>query len=398
MDIVVLGSTKLGYKIPREEIMEFAGKEANICYTKRTLEDIFAEPADDSIERAKNTFKSCHHSVADHVRINFGITGIPKILAMVLNNEGVYATSEKSARYTKMNPTPREQEKYDKWLNIFVDLLEKEYLERFVQYHSKMSPEKDANKLARNQITKLAQENARYMISVFTPTIMGHSIDPRQLAYECNWFEKFIAKADNTPFNNRLKESMREFVDKMSPYTSIEGLYDMKDRSISLFDDRASRYEQFGEFYCINYKASFAAVAQAQRHRTLRYRISFLPQVEFYIPRLIEKNDALKEEWLNDLNSLADVYPQGMLVMVNERGTYEDLLQKCSERLCGCAQLEIEIQTQEIVKRYVEAVKDKYPEIYEILLPYATKARCQNGWKCIKPCVWGGKEAFTRLC
>ena len=294
-----------------------------------------------------------------------------------------------------MKPTPREQEKYDKWLAIFSDRIEKEYGDKFLHYQERIAPEKDPQKETKKQITKLAQENARYMISVFTPTIMGHSLDARQLSYLCCWFEKFIREAENTPFNERLKTHMQEFVSGMEPYT-IPELKDQKGRKISLFDSRKFRYESFGECYSTSYKATFAELAQAQRHRTLRYTMSFLPKNEFYVPVLIRNDEALKQEWLEDISSLADVFPQGMLVMVNERGTYEDFIQKCSERHCGCAQLEIAMQTQETAKRYVAAVKGKYPELYDILLPYSTKARCQNGWHCDRPCVWGAKESFTR--
>ncbi len=397
MDIKVLASTKLGYVATEDEVLELAGKEANICYTTRTIDDIFAEEKDTSIRRAERTIASGHHSVVDHFRYNFGFSGIPKILAMVLNNEVIYSTSEKSARYTKMKPTPREQELYDKWLTIFTDRLIGLYSSELVKYHEKYSHGKDPLVEAKKQAVKLAQENARYMISVFTPTIMGHSLDARQVGYICGWFDRFVANAPDTEFNKKLKPYMLEFSSKMRPYV-VTGLTDVKNRTISLFDDREKRYEFFGECYSVNYKGTFAELAQAQRHRTLRYTMSFLPENEFYVPRLIENDKDLREEWLKDISSLADVFPQGMLVMINERGTYEDFLKKCSERLCGQAQLEIAVQTHEIARRYTEAVKDNYPEIYEILLPYATKARCQNGWHCNKPCVWGPTEAFTRLC
>ena len=38
---------------------------------------------------------------------------------MVLNNEHQYTTSEKSARYTKMKLSQKEQLVYDKWLEMF---------------------------------------------------------------------------------------------------------------------------------------------------------------------------------------------------------------------------------------------------------------------------------------
>ena len=61
--------------------------------------------------------------------------------------------------------------------------------------------------------------------------------------------------------------------------------------------------------------------------------------------------------WLEDMNSLADLYPQGMLIQINERGTAENFILKCKERVCGCAQLEIMKQTYEILNKYIEKTK-----------------------------------------
>jgi hypothetical protein len=47
-----------------------------------------------------------------------------------------------------------------------------------------------------------------------------------------------------------------------------------------------------------------------------------------------------------------------MLVKVNERGTVENFVLKCTERLCGAAQLEIMEQTVETMNKYLEAVKN----------------------------------------
>ena len=392
MEIKVVASTKLGYVCPTEDALELTGKMANICYTKRTAEDIFGEEADKSVARAGRTLASNHHSVAEHVKYSFAISGIPKILAMVLNNEGVYSTSEKSARYTEMKPTEREQEKYDKWLKIFSSRLYEKYGDKFLAYHAKADqPQKEV----KTQITKLAQENARYMISVFTPTIMGHSLDTRQISYLCIWFERFVKSAEDTEFNKRLKAHMTEFIEQMKPYALPE-IQDPKERSISLFDKRDNRNEFFDECYSTNYVGTFAQLAQAHRHRTLRYGMSFLEKPEFYVPFIIRDDELLTNEWLDDIKTLEDVFPQGMLVRINERGTYEDFIQKCSERLCGCAQLEIAIQSMGTLEKYLENVKERNEEVYNILLPYSKGARCMNGWKCVKPCVWGAKEAFTR--
>jgi thiaminase len=108
------------------------------------------------------------------------LEGIPKILAMILNNEKVYNTSEKSARYTKMNPSKEEKELYEKWINIYKEKISVEY-----------------PKIDEKRVEKLAQENARYLISIFTPaTIMGYTVNFCQLNYIVHWFEDYIKKED----------------------------------------------------------------------------------------------------------------------------------------------------------------------------------------------------------
>ena len=146
-------------------------------------------------------------------------------------------------------------------------------------------------------------------------------------------------------------------------------------RKISLFDERKSRKEEFGENYCTTYEGTFAEFAQAQRHRTLQYKIRLLDEVKFYIPEIIENNEELKKMWLEDMNSLADLYPQGMLIQINERGTAENFILKCKERVCGCAQLEIMKQTYEILNKYIENTKETNEEIYNYLLLSATVTR-----------------------
>ena len=112
MKIKVIGSTKIGYKMPKEEAINFSGKSAGICYMPDSLETLFSEPIEKTEKRAKGTLASGHHSVFGHVTYNLSLEGIPKILAMILNNEKIYNTSEKSARYTKMEPSDKEKALY----------------------------------------------------------------------------------------------------------------------------------------------------------------------------------------------------------------------------------------------------------------------------------------------
>lgn len=381
MKISVLGSSKPQYKLTKEEALNFGGKSAGICYMPDDIETLFSEPEEKTLRRANMTLNSGHHSVFDHTTYNFALEGIPKILAMILNNEKMYTTSEKSARYTKMKPSEREEKLYEKWIKIYKNEISKQY------------PEIDEKRAK-----KLAQENARYLISVFTPaTTMEYSVSLRQLNYIVHWFEDYIKNEEDNSFNKMLKPYLQEFIDNVSEYIIPELNTDVKKRKISLFDTRACRKEEFGENYCTTYLGTFAQLGQNQRHRTLQCQMRLLENPKFFIPKIIENNEALKNEWLKDINSLGDLYPQGMLVQINERGTAENFILKCQERVCGCAQLEIMSQTMEIMRKYVEATKDSNEEIYNLLLPYSKGARCTYpGFKCTAPCIWGAKNSLTR--
>lgn len=380
MKIKVIGSTKPGNFLPKEEALDFSGKSAGICYLPDTVETLFQESREKTLRRANGNIKSGHHSVFGHVTYNLCLEQIPKILAMVLNNEKVYNTSEKSARYTLMESSPQEKELYEKWILKFKNRILSEY--------------PDFNE---KRAQKLAQENSRYLISIFTPaTVMEYTVDFRQLNYIINWAKDYIENGGEDAFSLRLKEAFREFLEAM-PDLEVEGLNTgAKNRGFSLFAQRKDRKEYFGDTYCNSYLASFAQLAQAQRHRTLKYEMTLLDEPKYYVPPIIRGTE-FEEEWLKDISSLKDYFPQGMLVKVNERGTIEDFVLKCMERLCGAVQLETMQQTRETLIKYLEAVKDE-PELYDYLLPYTKGAVCTfPGWRCVSPCIFGGKNALNRL-
>lgn len=380
MNIKVIASTKVGYVLPKEEAVDFSGKSAGICYLPDTVETLFSESSEKTQRRAGGNIKSGHHSVFGHPTYNLCLEGIPKIIAMILNNEKAYNTSEKSARYTHMDSSPEEKELYEKWIEIFKEQI----LLKYPNFEEKRAK-------------KLAQENARYLISVFTPaTVMEYTVNFGQLNYIINWAKEFIEGSRNDAFSLKLKEALKEFLQAM-PDLEVEGLNSKtKNRSFSLFAQRQHRNEEFGENYSTTYLASFAELAQAQRHRTLAYEMRLLEEAQYYIPPII-KNTALEAKWLEDISSLEKSFPQGMLVQVNERGTIENFVLKCAERLCGSAQLEIMEQTQKTMEKYLEATKEK-TELYNYLLPYSKGARCTfPGWKCESPCIFGGKNAMNRV-
>lgn len=380
MKLKVIASTKVGYKMTREEAIDFSGKEAGICYLPDSLDALFSEDNEKTKKRANGTLKSGHHSVFGHPTYNFTFEGIPKILAMVLNNEKMYNTSEKSARYTKMEPSEKEKALYEKWIDIYINEISEKY-----------------SNIDEKRVKKLAQENARYLISVFTPaTIMGYTTNFGQLNYIVHWFEDYIKNQNESNFSKKLKPVLKDFVDNMQDLVVSQLNSNVKKRKLSIFSSR-DRKDEFGENYCVTYIASFAQLAQAQRHRTLSYEMKLLDKPQYYIPPIIRGTD-LEKQWLKDISSLEENFPQGMLVKVNERGTVENFALKCTERLCGSAQLEIMEQTKIILDKYLEATKNINNDVYQYLLPYSTGARCTfPGWKCTSPCIFGAKKAMDRL-
>lgn len=389
MKIEINGSTKPLYSLPKEEALNFSGKAAGICYLPLDTETLFNEPQEKTLKRTQNTINSGHHSVFSHITYNLLLTDVPKIIAMILNNEKVYNTSEKSGRYTIMKTEGKELEYYNKWVEIFTNRIREVY-----------------PTFTDKQINKLALENARFLISVFTPaTTMEYTVSFGQLNYLINWMKDYIANAPSNNFNNKLKTALKEFLDAM-PDLEVDGLNsNLKNRKLSLFAER-KRQESFDENFCTNYKISFAGLAQEQRHRTLSFEAyipgiaentEFSNQKEYYLPPII-KNTPYEKEWLNDINELGDNYPQGMLLQVNERGTVENFILKCTERLCGAAQIEIMQQTKETLNKYIETTKNTNETIYNYLLPYTKGARCTfPNWKCNAPCVFKAKDALTRI-
>ena len=378
----IVASTKVGYELPIEEAINFSGKEAGICYMPDTIDTILAEPEEKTMRRANGNMSSNHHSVFGHAHYNFVFEEIPKIIAMVLNNEGIYCTSEKSARYTKMQTSEEERVLYEKWIEIYKKRIHEVY------------PNIDDK-----QAQKLAQENARYLISVFTPaTVMGHSLSLQQFSYILHFMEDFEQKEEDTNFNKLLKPNFQEFVEMHSKF-KVEGINpDSKNRKLSLFSN-VVREEEWGESYSYSYLASFAQLAQAQRHRTLSYEIltASLDTEVYFVPPIIRCTD-LEDEWLEDIKSLSKYFPQGKMIFVNERGTVENFVLKCKERLCGCAQLEIAMQTRDTLEEYLKHTKETNKRVYNYLMQYATGARCTFfDYKCAKPCIWGAKNALDRM-
>lgn len=372
MKFNVIASTKPFYQVKKEELDNFCGKVGGVCYMPKSFDELVSEDNIKTIRRIEQTMGSGHHSVFEHGYITLNLENVPKLFAMVLNNEHVYVTSEKSARYTKMTPTPEEQKLYDKWVEIF----KKKIREKYPDSTGFMSDAK---------VQKLAQENARYLISVKTLTTLEHTISYRQLNYLCKWMQDELnnSKSPYTPIFDAFEQFL-SFA-KQNKLLDERLMDDGKFRTLSLIKPNKKHNEIFDTVYSANYDASLAYLAQAQRHRTLFYEINDFNTNKFYTPKILREDEALSKNWQEDIHSVAKNIPQGTMVKINERGLSEHFILKLKERLCSCAQLEINDKTKELLLKYIKETKDI--ELAKLLSNYAKGSRCTfSDFTCKAPC------------
>lgn len=353
------------------------GHSANICYTQKNYDEILKEPVEKTLQRAEANKGNRHHSVFGHDNIQLYFEGIPKIIAMLLNNEHEYNTSEKSGRYTTMFGSEEENFFYKKWQLIF----EKEIKEAY--------PNEEY--LTDAMIGKKAKENARYLLSVFMRTKMKYTTSFRQLNYLYDFTNKWIHEETTNPLKIALKPYLEEFKDVLYSTGFITSdIKDYRNREFSLIKDDNTFDEHFSRSYSVNYDATIPALADLQRHRTLDYSLSLKEEKEFYVPQIIRTKQDLVDEWLEDISSISE-FPQGMLVNVNETGKYEDFIMKLYERICTAPQLEVMQITKEVLSKYINTLSKSASEndkkIYDELIKYSHGARCTfPGFTCTSKC------------
>lgn len=391
MKVQVIGTTKGGYQATKRDFDLSGGHSAGICYMKHDFDTILQEDETKTDRRIAQTKNGGHHSVYDHSVINFYFEGIPKGLAMVINNEKMYTTSEKSARYTEMVLTEQEQVLYDKWLKIYEGKIRETYGAKYPQVFND------------RKITKLAQENARYLTSILTPTSMKYTVSYRQLNYIYGFLKDELKNENPNAFMRLIRPAMAEFCEELEKTSYIDkDLKENKNRRLSLITGDAVE-EYFGDVYATTYKGSYAQYAQAQRHRTISYSLAELKEPEFYIPPIIRTDEKLAKEWESDCKSLATSIPQGMLVEITEMGTLDNFILKLNERMCSSAQLEINQQSADSLNKYLQALKER-KAMYESksgtdakniesvdrkiskLENYTKGSRCLAGFECKEPC------------
>lgn len=388
------------------DMVLLGGKAAGVCYMPDDYFEEGIQNEEKAVTRAGNCKGSGHHSALEHGNLTFVIK-TNKIMAMVLNSISTYVTSEKSGRYTKMTGnTEIEIDLYNKWNEIFKNII--------TGYYKDYKTEKE--------IEKLAQENARYMLDVFYPTSMEYTIAYRELSYFiCHLQDLIDSPADkvniNQTFWERFVKSAKELIDafKEAVFTDDELLIrDVKGGSIRFLDkyinedyDVLDSYPSIvADSYSLLYRASFAEIAQAQRHRTLRYTIFDICAGDYYIPAII-RNTPYEKQWVEDLDRLTNtgLLPSATTLLINETGIIDDFVMKCKERLCSRAQLEIcEVTSHCVEFMYKTAIKSNGMmskhgiKLLQDMVDERGKAlpRCAfTGYVCHEPCK-SGRDGLMR--
>lgn len=379
---------KMNGTFDKEKAIHYSAQIAGECYEPLGWDKLAIEPSEDTNKRMNNTLKKEHQSPYEHVNIGMELINIPKILAMILNNERQCSTSEKSSRYTEIiaseDPaiTYVEEQLYNKWLAIFKDKIRIQYGHQFKE----------------GKIKTLAQENSRYFVTVFASTKMIHTVPLAQLNRIASYMNDLIGKEKKTAFETKLTPYLEQFLNCLEDINVLDERLqsNRKERSLSIFAPRIVE-KHFGDSYSVNYKGSFAQYAQVHRTRLHQHSFMFLDDFQFFIPPIIENDLAYIEMLTEDMHLVKDFYPQGQLISINECGTFESFLLKCKERLCTNAQLETMLQTKEILHQYQQAlITSNHPLQYEIAR-YMNGARCTfEDYTCIENCNFCEGKMLTR--
>lgn len=412
--------TSDGSKVDLKEAFRYSGIKAAWCYKKGTATpEIIREMSEEDLIRIGiNTWVDDHGTPDEHYQVSVEITNIPKLLCMILNSEHQYTADERSLRYTKVleNPaiSPLEIELYNKWYQIFVNIFETQYGEWFYQINQK------DEKKAKADMRKKAQENARYFISVFTPT---------SIAYTAPWYQwqkiaAFLQDLISNP-NTPLKKAMVPYAQDMitqlidlrvvvetkeaaSLYPDLEKILEEKKdhRELLYRNNKETKFYLFADNNpfsgidkpnsfesSINYNSrlSIAGFADVLRHRTSYLSMKEPTLFSFITPPFI-RGTIYEKGYMTDMQRVNGIYPQGQIIDFNVDSSIYRIVQFMGkERACERPQQEVENWfVNEFVSDIVNALKDKpaYRKEYELLKKgYLNRCRCAYpDYHCPNPC------------
>ncbi len=373
----------------KEEALKFISKLAHDCYLKedffKSKKEVF-ENKIDCFDTIKNDY-----SLYDHVVISFRLQNIPKILGMLLKNEYPYIVNEKLEHYTSISVnenamiTKKEEKLYNKWVKIFKMRIQKQY----------------EGVYSETQIQKLAQENARYLVTVFMPTQMIYTTTLRRInEFACcmlNYMEGSINRS-LSDFEEKFINVIKEFCTELFALNVLDPRLMTHKEQISFFGKDLKKEEEFfGESYSTFYKGSFAQLANVQKIHGLHYQMEIVKNKEYFIPPIIEEDGALVQAWLEDMQILKHVYPQGEKIWIKETGTYNAFILKCQEGLCTSVQLEMMQQTKRTLLKYKRALEKGNSVLAWDIEKYLRGARCTfPDTVCFSKCPFEEEKKLTR--
>ena len=418
----ILASSVVGAEPDLDALTNFASKQAGVCYMADDIISIMNEEEFKTQKRLNQIINDGHLSPFEHNSITFHFEGLPKIMAMEMNNCKVYATSEKSGRYTVLGGlTQQESDFYNKWKEIIRQKVDEVY--PFDPFENKTCFALNGKRPTREDIDggnikwekvpflsnrnreKLSMENARYMQSIMTPVKFTHTLNLRQINNIYTWAGKILEEENSHPIHELIKPSLKELRECFERRNLIvDELYDKKGSSVGFKmiqqDRKLIGGEHFGEYYATQYKGSWAQFAQVLRHRTLDYSASLSPEEDksYYTPVILLGDKDLCEEWQEDISKIK--HPLGEMVDITEGGHINDFLLKTKERLCTHAQLEANIQTVKTLQKYIANLKITSPEQAAIMERYSKGARCtfpKGEFKCNKDCHFIEGKTMERI-
>ncbi|MFC1754916.1 FAD-dependent thymidylate synthase [Thermoproteota archaeon] len=130
-----------------------------------------------------------HHSVAEHVLLNFDILGLSRRAIEDLEEKRLCAYTEKSQRYQKVGPgeyllpkefTGENGVLFDNINELQTELYNKS-LKPLKEFHQARNPEKMETKKGRKDVAGYAKEDARYALNMATLGQLGFSANARNL-------------------------------------------------------------------------------------------------------------------------------------------------------------------------------------------------------------------------
>lgn len=135
-------------------------------------------------------FDMGHHSVAEHVQLNFDILGLSRLAVEALQEARLCSYTEKSQRYiTLEGDTVVPDEFGDRERDIFSQLtkrqvgLYKRALPTLHDYQKTLHPEMDKKHRDRDTVEGWAKEDARYALNLATQAQLGFSANARNLEH-----------------------------------------------------------------------------------------------------------------------------------------------------------------------------------------------------------------------